>query len=71
VRHSFGDAGAFPDLLAEGGLDDIHVETVSGTVRGIDGPTYARLNAIAIVGMTKRRPSRKTSSAAGHHRALP
>ena len=59
VRHSFGDGHAFPRLLAEGGFTDIHVDRVSGTVRSIDGPTYARLNAMAIVGMS---PQAKTFS---------
>jgi SAM-dependent methyltransferase len=63
VRHSFGDANALARLLAEGGRD-IQVETVRNTVRGIDGPTYARLNAMAIVGMS---PNVKTFTDA--HRA--
>jgi ubiquinone/menaquinone biosynthesis C-methylase UbiE len=50
VRHSFGDASALARLLAEGGFRDVQVETVRHTVRGIDGPTYAQLNAMAIVG---------------------
>jgi ubiquinone/menaquinone biosynthesis C-methylase UbiE len=64
VRHSFGDANALARLLAEGGFRDIQVETIRNTVRGIDGPTYARLNAMAIVGMS---PNVKTFTDA--HRA--
>jgi ubiquinone/menaquinone biosynthesis C-methylase UbiE len=52
VRHSFGDPDAFPPLLAAGGFSDVRVETLSEIVRGIDAPTYARLNAMAIVGMS-------------------
>jgi ubiquinone/menaquinone biosynthesis C-methylase UbiE len=52
VRHSFGDGEALAQLLAEGGFQDVRVVKVSGTVRGMDGPTYARLNAMAVVGMS-------------------
>lgn len=64
VRHSFGDTNALARLLADGGFRDVHVETVRHTVRGIDGPTYARLNAMAILGMS---PNVKTFTDA--HRA--
>jgi len=59
IRHSFGDGDALARLLAGGGFSDVHVETVTGAVRGIDGPTYARLNAMAVVGMS---PNAKTLS---------
>jgi SAM-dependent methyltransferase len=59
VRHSFGDGAALARLLAEEGFTDVHVETVSGVVRGIDAPTYGRLNAMAMVGMS---PNAKTFS---------
>jgi ubiquinone/menaquinone biosynthesis C-methylase UbiE len=59
ARHSFGDAHAFQPLLTEAGFSDIHVEQISQVVRGIDGPTYARLNAMAAVGMS---PKGKTYS---------
>jgi len=49
VRHSFGDANALARLLTEAGFRNVQVETVRNTVRGIDGPTYTRLNAMAIV----------------------
>jgi hypothetical protein len=54
LRHSFGDGRAFSPLLSEAGFRDIQVEMVSVAVRGIDGPTYARLNARAIVGMSPK-----------------
>ncbi len=64
ARHSFGDANALARLLAEGGFRDVHVETVNHTVLGIDGPTYARLNAVTMVRMS---PNVKTFTDA--HRA--
>jgi ubiquinone/menaquinone biosynthesis C-methylase UbiE len=57
VRHSFGDASALARLLAEGGFRDVQVETVQSTVHGIDGLAYARLNAMAIVGMSSKAKS--------------
>jgi ubiquinone/menaquinone biosynthesis C-methylase UbiE len=54
LRRSFADGRAFSPLLSEAGFTDIQVEMVSAAVRGIDGPAYARLNAMAIVGMSPK-----------------
>jgi ubiquinone/menaquinone biosynthesis C-methylase UbiE len=52
TRHSLGDGNVLAQLLTDAGFRDAHVETVRGVVSGIDGPTYARLNTMAIVGMS-------------------
>jgi ubiquinone/menaquinone biosynthesis C-methylase UbiE len=57
TRHSFGDASALAQLLTDAEFREVHVQVVRGVTRGIDGPTYARLNAMAIVGMS---PNTKT-----------
>jgi ubiquinone/menaquinone biosynthesis C-methylase UbiE len=51
-RHSFGDAGTLKTLLAEGGFDDVGVQTVEHDVEFTDGPLFARLNAMAVIGMS-------------------
>jgi ubiquinone/menaquinone biosynthesis C-methylase UbiE len=57
LRHSFGDAGALRRVLDDAGFTSVQVETVSHDVRMDDGPLYARLNAMAVVGMS---PAAKT-----------
>lgn len=57
TRHSLGDGSVLARLLSEGGFRDVQVETVRLMARGIDGPTYAHLNTMAIVGMS---PNAKT-----------
>jgi len=64
VRHSCGDASELRRLLVESGFTDVRVEAVSGIVRGIDGPTYARLNAMAVVGMSPKARSLSDSERA-------
>jgi hypothetical protein len=49
-RHSLGDADVIRRLLAAAGFDAIRIETVAQTIRMSD--VFARLNAIAIVGMS-------------------
>ena len=51
-RHSFGDAGALKSLLSDGGFKDVSVETVAHDVHFADGALYARLNAMAVIGMS-------------------
>jgi ubiquinone/menaquinone biosynthesis C-methylase UbiE len=51
-RHSLGDVDAIRRLLAEVGLRTIEVETVTRTIRMPDGAIFARLNTMAIVGMS-------------------
>jgi hypothetical protein len=52
IRHSFGDGRALAAVLAGNGLQDVRVETVSHDVRMTDGPVFARMNAMAVVGMS-------------------
>ena len=52
-RHSLGDAAAIRTLLADGGFRTIHVETVVRRIRMSSSPdVFARLNAMAVVGMS-------------------
>jgi ubiquinone/menaquinone biosynthesis C-methylase UbiE len=53
VRHSFGDASALKNLLAEAGFSDAVVETVTHDVQFSDGALFARLNAMAVIGMSE------------------
>jgi ubiquinone/menaquinone biosynthesis C-methylase UbiE len=49
-RHSLGDADAIRRLLADAGLTEIQVETVTRSIRL--GSVFARLNAMALVAMS-------------------
>ncbi len=51
-RHSFGDATALETLLVEAGFTDVRVETVSRPVHFADPAVFARMNAMALVGMS-------------------
>lgn len=51
-RHSYGDGKAIAALLSDGGFHDVEVETVSHDVTMTDGPLFARMNAMAVVGMS-------------------
>jgi len=53
-RHSFGDATALTRLLAEGGFVDVNVEMVTHDVQFADGALFARLNAMAVIGMSEK-----------------
>jgi len=53
-RHSFGDAQALEALLVDAGFTHVRVDTVSHDVRLGDGALYARLNAMAVIGMTAK-----------------
>jgi ubiquinone/menaquinone biosynthesis C-methylase UbiE len=53
-RHSFGDATALKRLLDDGGFKDAKVSTVSHDVQFADGPLFARLNAMAVIGMSEK-----------------
>jgi ubiquinone/menaquinone biosynthesis C-methylase UbiE len=52
-RHSFGDATELAALLEAGGLSDVTVERHEQLIRFADGRVFARLNAMAIVGMSE------------------
>jgi len=51
-RHSFGDAGALKRVLIENGFSDVTVDAVAHDVRFADGTLFARLNAMAAIGMS-------------------
>jgi ubiquinone/menaquinone biosynthesis C-methylase UbiE len=53
-RHSFGDRNALEVLLVDAGFKDARVDTMSHDVRLGDGALYARLNAMAVIGMTAK-----------------
>jgi ubiquinone/menaquinone biosynthesis C-methylase UbiE len=53
-RHSFGDAGALKALLAAAGFQNVRVEPFSHDVRLADGALFARLNAMAVIGMSEK-----------------
>jgi ubiquinone/menaquinone biosynthesis C-methylase UbiE len=52
LRHCFGETEPLERLLAESGFSDVRVETLSDTPRFDDGPVFARLNTMALVGMS-------------------
>ena len=53
-RHSFGDATALKSLLAENGFGRVDVQTVTHDVQFADGLLFARLNAMAVIGMSEK-----------------
>jgi hypothetical protein len=53
-RHGFGDAGALAGVLADGGFREVSVETMARDVQFTDGVLFARLNAMAVLGMTDK-----------------
>jgi ubiquinone/menaquinone biosynthesis C-methylase UbiE len=56
-RHGFSDAAALAGLLSEAGFTDVQVQTFADTTRFDDGPLFARLNTMALMGMS---PAAKT-----------
>jgi ubiquinone/menaquinone biosynthesis C-methylase UbiE len=54
ARHSFGDADALHSLLAAAGFRDVSVTPVAHDVRFADGALFARLNAMAVIGMSDK-----------------
>jgi ubiquinone/menaquinone biosynthesis C-methylase UbiE len=53
-RHSFGDSNALKHLLVEAGFGDVHVGTLAHDVQFADGALFARLNAMAVIGMSDK-----------------
>ena len=51
-RHSFGDADALRCLLIDGGFTDAKMEILTHDVQIADGTLFARLNAMAVIGMS-------------------
>jgi hypothetical protein len=54
TRHSFGDAHAVKQLLVEAGFRDVDVGIFAHDVQFADGSLFARLNAMAAIGMSER-----------------
>jgi ubiquinone/menaquinone biosynthesis C-methylase UbiE len=52
-RHSLGDGNALKQLLTDAGFADVSVETVTHDVEFADGALFARLNAMAVIGMSE------------------
>ena len=52
-RHSFGDPDSLIRLRTEAGLKDVHVVTVTRRLRFDDPEPLVRLNAMALVGMSR------------------
>lgn len=53
-RHSFGDANALTRLLVDGGFSDVEGQTLAHVVQFADGALFARLNAMAVIGMSEK-----------------
>jgi ubiquinone/menaquinone biosynthesis C-methylase UbiE len=53
-RHSYGDPAALTRLLQGEGFRDVAVETVAHDVHFADGSLFARLNAMAVIGMSDK-----------------
>ncbi len=53
-RHSFGDSNALKSLLIDAGFSDVNVETLAHDVQFADGVLFARLNAMAVIGMSEK-----------------
>jgi ubiquinone/menaquinone biosynthesis C-methylase UbiE len=52
-RHGFGDPDALTRLLVDGGFRDVTVDVFSHDVQFADGTLFARLNAMAVIGMSE------------------
>ena len=53
-RHSFGDVNALRQLLIDGGFRDVGMAAFSHDVQFADGALFARLNAMAVIGMSEK-----------------
>jgi ubiquinone/menaquinone biosynthesis C-methylase UbiE len=51
-RHSFGQPEALKNLLVDAGFNDVAVERFTHEVQFADGALFARLNAMAVIGMS-------------------
>lgn len=51
-RYGFGDAGPLEALLRDAGFRDVRSRTVTRTMRFDDGASFARMNSMALVGMS-------------------
>jgi ubiquinone/menaquinone biosynthesis C-methylase UbiE len=53
-RHSFGDGNALKHLMVDAGFDNVNVATHAHDVQFVDGALFARLNAMAVIGMSDK-----------------
>jgi len=53
-RHSFGDGNALNTLLVKAGFSRVSVNTHAYDVQFGDGALFARLNAMAVIGMSEK-----------------
>jgi ubiquinone/menaquinone biosynthesis C-methylase UbiE len=53
-RHSFGNPDALKCLLVDAGFREVNIETVAHDVRFGDGALFARMNAMAVSGMSEK-----------------
>ena len=53
-RHSFGDATELNRLLVDAGFSQVNVQTLAHDVHFADGAMFARLNAMAVIGMSEK-----------------
>jgi SAM-dependent methyltransferase len=53
-RHSFGDGRALETVLTGAGFSRVRVTTAAHDVQFADGPLFARLNAMAVIGMSEK-----------------
>ena len=53
-RHSFGDVNTLKRMLIEAGFRDVATGTLAHDVQFADGGLFARLNAMAAIGMSER-----------------
>jgi ubiquinone/menaquinone biosynthesis C-methylase UbiE len=51
-RHSFGDAAALEALFRDTGFQNVRSKTITRAIRFEDGAPFARLNTMALVGMS-------------------
>ena len=53
-RHAFGDATELSNLLIDAGFGHVNVQTLAHDVQFADGALFARLNAMAVIGMSEK-----------------
>lgn len=53
-RHSFGDASALKHLVVDAGFKHVNLNTLAHDVQFADGALFARLNAMAVIGMSEK-----------------
>jgi ubiquinone/menaquinone biosynthesis C-methylase UbiE len=53
-RHSLGDGNALKRLMVDAGFNNVNVKTHAHDVQFADGALFARLNAMAVIGMSDK-----------------